>query len=379
MKVVEGGLTTYYIGDYYEWRTGPTTTAVKYYYAAGQPSGEGRRIAMREGGTLTWLLGDHLGSATITATENGVLASEQKYTAWGQTRSGSVTTDRQYTGQISEPQLGLYFYNARYYDSYLARFIQADTLIPQPGNPLAWDRYGYASSNPINSIDPSGHKTCDSDSANIDECKYVSTYVPSPYFFSLPISSNAIDWIQWFGGTEFAYLDHENHITGKENWNYDGYCQGYHCGIDMGADWGTPVYAGVYGEVTMIDGGNIIISVGDYQILYQSLNGNFQVTVGDKVSPNTLIAGVGNHGQDATGGNFHLHLEVRYNSPAREGAEYKDLIGNPLLFMSLLEYEQLVSKAPNSPKNNVVFHPPANLDPRRQKSPIHRGGSTLWP
>ncbi len=151
VKVVEGGLTTYYIGDYYEWREGSTTTAVKYYYAAGQ------RIAMRQPTTLTWLLGDHLGSATITATENGTLASEQKYTAWGQTRSGSVGTDRQYTGQINEPQLGLYFYNARFYDPYLARFIQADTIIPQPGNPMAWDRYGYVNNSPVVNADPSGH------------------------------------------------------------------------------------------------------------------------------------------------------------------------------------------------------------------------------
>jgi RHS repeat-associated protein len=159
VKVVEGGLTTYYIGDYYEWREGSTTTAVKYYYAAGQ------RIAMRQPTTLTWLLGDHLGSATITATENGTLASEQKYTAWGQTRSGSVGTDRQYTGQINEPQLGLYFYNARFYDPYLARFIQADTIIPQPGNPMAWDRYGYVNNSPVNFTDPSGHKACE----NFDE------------------------------------------------------------------------------------------------------------------------------------------------------------------------------------------------------------------
>jgi len=109
-------VTTVYIGDYYEWREGPTTTVVKYYYAAGQPSGEGRRITMRQPTTLTWLLGDHLGSTTITANENGTLATEQRYTPWGQTRSGSVTTDRQYTGQISEPQLGMYFYNARFYD-----------------------------------------------------------------------------------------------------------------------------------------------------------------------------------------------------------------------------------------------------------------------
>ncbi len=203
VKVVEGGLTTYYIGDYYEWQEGPTTTAVKYYYAAGQ------RIAMRQGGVLTWLLGDHLGSATITATENGTLASEQTYTAWGQTRSGSVTTDRQYTGQISEPQLGIYFYNARYYDASIMLWMSPDPVIPgagEGGNPnvvgclgatnyspltvdyhenqlleqlnsdnrarlqdpdfklppvprnsIAFDRYAYSLNNPVRYVDPSGH------------------------------------------------------------------------------------------------------------------------------------------------------------------------------------------------------------------------------
>jgi len=151
VKAAEGSLTTVYIGDYYEWRSDSTTIQVKYYYANGQ------RIAMRSNGTLTWLLGDHLGSTTITANGDGSLATEQKYTAWGQTRSGSSPTDRQYTGQINEAQLGLYFYNARYYDSYLARFISPDSIIPLPGNPQAWDRYSYTSNNPINYVDPTGH------------------------------------------------------------------------------------------------------------------------------------------------------------------------------------------------------------------------------
>jgi len=156
VKAQEGGFTTYYIGDYYEWREGPTTTAVKYYYAAGQ------RIAMRQGGVLTWLLGDHLGSTTITANENGTLASEQTYTAWGQTRSGSVTTDRQYTGQISEPQLGIYFYNARYYDPYLSRWLQADSIVPNIYNAQSWDRYAYVLNNSVIFTDPSGHDVgCD--------------------------------------------------------------------------------------------------------------------------------------------------------------------------------------------------------------------------
>jgi len=165
VKAVENGLTTVYIGDYYEWRNDSTTTTqVKYYYANGQ------RIAMRSNGTLTWLLGDHLGSTTITAEANGTLATEQKYTAWGQTRSGSVTTDRQYTGQISEAQLGIYFYNARYYDPYLNHWTQPDTIVPDPYNPQDWDRYSYTRNNPINYVDPTGHKACSSDGDTFDTC-----------------------------------------------------------------------------------------------------------------------------------------------------------------------------------------------------------------
>jgi len=165
VKAQEGGFTTYYIGDYYEWRNdSTTTTAVKYYYAAGQ------RIAMRKAGTLTWLLGDHLGSTTITANENGTLATEQTYTAWGQTRSGSLPTDRQYTGQINESELGLYFYNARFYDPYITQFTQPDSIIPDSSNPLEWNRYSYVRHNPINSIDPTGHKSCSNGGEDFDSC-----------------------------------------------------------------------------------------------------------------------------------------------------------------------------------------------------------------
>jgi hypothetical protein len=55
----------------------------------------------------------------------------------------------------------LYFYNARWYDPALGRFIQADTIVPGAGNPQAWDRYAYANNNPARYTDPSGHKVCD--------------------------------------------------------------------------------------------------------------------------------------------------------------------------------------------------------------------------
>ncbi len=87
--------------------------------------------------------------------------------------------EKEYTGQRPpkngglEAEVGLYFHSARWrgaaqqrsvpgakrrgFDPILGRFAQADTIIPQPGNPLAWDRYAYTYNNPINFSDPSGH------------------------------------------------------------------------------------------------------------------------------------------------------------------------------------------------------------------------------
>jgi hypothetical protein len=53
------------------------------------------------------------------------------------------------------------FFNARWFDQALGRFIQADSIIPNPGNPQSLDRYAYVLNNPVNFTDPSGHKIDD--------------------------------------------------------------------------------------------------------------------------------------------------------------------------------------------------------------------------
>jgi RHS repeat-associated protein len=85
---------------------------------------------------------------------------EIKYTSWGldQPNTPDLGTSFKYTGQ-RQAEAGLYFYNARWYDPKTGRFIQADTIIPEPGNPQAWDRYAYANNNPVKYIDPTGHSS----------------------------------------------------------------------------------------------------------------------------------------------------------------------------------------------------------------------------
>ncbi len=43
---------------------------------------------------------------------------------------------------------------------YINHFLQPDTLIPDPSNPQAWNRYSYVANNPVNFNDPSGHYAC---------------------------------------------------------------------------------------------------------------------------------------------------------------------------------------------------------------------------
>jgi RHS repeat-associated protein len=79
-----------------------------------------------------------------------------RYWPYGATRSGALDTPYRYTGQREEPT-GLYFYNARWYDPALGRFLQPDSMVPEPGNPQSLNRYSYALNNPLKYSDPTGH------------------------------------------------------------------------------------------------------------------------------------------------------------------------------------------------------------------------------
>ena len=70
-------------------------------------------------------------------------------------------TDLGYTGQRDLGDMGLMDYKARFYSPYLNHFTQPDTIVPEPSNPQAWNKYSYALNNPIRYNDPTGHAPCD--------------------------------------------------------------------------------------------------------------------------------------------------------------------------------------------------------------------------
>jgi len=113
-----------------------------------------------------------LGSTSVMVNADGSGLQTQGYYPWGETRFGGVATEYQYTGQYRLASLGLDWYNSRWYDSSLGRFVQADTIVPEPGNTADFDRYSYVRNNPLKYTDPTGHCSGDpNDSTNPDkEC-----------------------------------------------------------------------------------------------------------------------------------------------------------------------------------------------------------------
>ena len=71
-------------------------------------------------------------------------------------------TDRRWTGGQYDDDIGLVYLSdgrsyGRPYDPYLGRFIQPDTIVPEPENPQSLNRYTYVLNNPLRYIDPSGY------------------------------------------------------------------------------------------------------------------------------------------------------------------------------------------------------------------------------
>jgi RHS repeat-associated protein len=110
------------------------------------------------------------------------------YMPWGESRGGAGTTlmDYGFTGQRSmEGSIGLQYFNARWYDSYITQFSQPDSIIPDLYNPLDWNRYAYVRYNPIVNTDPSGHRVvCDAEE-DCDEAQKLSRLDDEGYWKEL--------------------------------------------------------------------------------------------------------------------------------------------------------------------------------------------------
>jgi RHS repeat-associated protein len=129
-----------------------TKTATRYYRAGG------RTIAVRAGGTLQWLVGDHHGTNQLTVDPTTLQATTRRTDPFGNPRGPAPTWqggNRGFVGGTPNQATGLTRLGAREYDPTTGKFISVDPVIDTK-DPQQMNAYAYAKNNPITWSDPTG-------------------------------------------------------------------------------------------------------------------------------------------------------------------------------------------------------------------------------
>ncbi|MGV7927920.1 MAG: RHS repeat domain-containing protein [Spirochaetota bacterium] len=102
---------------------------------------------------------DQVDSVKVVTNDAGAVVSRMEYLPYGETwfREGDDRFAPKYNSQELDRESGYYFYNARYYDPEICRFVTADTVIDGEFDTQGWNRFAYAKGNPILYKDPTGH------------------------------------------------------------------------------------------------------------------------------------------------------------------------------------------------------------------------------
>ena len=104
---------------------------------------------------------DIQGSSTSLVKEDGSADATYQYTDFGETTiNGDNKAENEvcYTGGIYDQSTGLYYLNARYYNPEDGGFLTEDTYRGEINEPETQNLYVYCADNPVNYVDPSGHK-----------------------------------------------------------------------------------------------------------------------------------------------------------------------------------------------------------------------------
>ena len=104
---------------------------------------------------------DALGSVRAVSNEQGQIVSRHEFLPFGEewTPGTPQRENKLFTGKERDPETGLDYFGARYYDSQVGRFTTIDPVYIWSENlvdPQRWNRYAYVRNNPLKYTDPDG-------------------------------------------------------------------------------------------------------------------------------------------------------------------------------------------------------------------------------
>lgn len=103
----------------------------------------------------TYLHHDQLGSTRLLTGSTGTTTATFSYAPYGalEAKTGTATTPLAFAGQYTDPETGLQYLRARFYDPATGQFLSRDPLTAITREP-----YDYAADNPVNLIDQAGQE-----------------------------------------------------------------------------------------------------------------------------------------------------------------------------------------------------------------------------
>ncbi len=135
-------------------------------------------------GSVSFHHQDHRGTRHLVTGEDGRVAARWEYDPFGVPSGPTQTYLPMFGGRVWYPEVGLYYFGARWYDPHLGRFLTPDTYTGRPdderlvhpcrpagsqalarsqiladwlGQPRVRNRYAFCGNDPVGRIDPNGH------------------------------------------------------------------------------------------------------------------------------------------------------------------------------------------------------------------------------
>ena len=122
-----------------------------------------RIAALTPDGDVRFYLTDQVDSVSMVLSEQGKPLTSFEYMPYGETWIERIKPEikekhnPKYNSQELDTETDFYYYNARYYDPEVSRFVTADTVIDGEHATQGLNRYMYVKGNPIRYSDPTGH------------------------------------------------------------------------------------------------------------------------------------------------------------------------------------------------------------------------------